>query len=401
MIPIIDISQHQGAANFSTTKARGVRGIIMRVSHGMTLDTRVTNYYRDAIAAGFTPEQLGFYSFINPKRGSGVDTARFAAEAIERITGRTKVLYMLDVESYQNESPNVGQSPVSGYEFSVWLRQHMAEFRRLMPDSYIIGYTNKAYWDSAQGPRDRMLASALEWLVPRYPLYSQAAYQTRGYPPTPSLWGAYARGLAAGPNPPQGAEGWEAWQFSAGFNKQGPVYGFQSSDLDLNIVDPEAWKHWSFQRDPVPEPDPIPQPDPVVIGEIMSNVIVHKPTRIFNQVIPAGDSEVEVAPDSPVEAVAALLNLTALMDAKPGYVSVWDGEGSQPATSQVNYHLPAVPHNGFAITGLRGRKFKVWSKESVRLIIDQVGYALPPKVEQDPIDEARVRSIIAAAIGNG
>src|SRR6187551_2828703 len=117
-VPVIDVSQHQGDIDFNVMQAKGIHGLILRASHGSKRDARVDNYYRQALAAGFDPAHIGFYTFINPKRGSATDTAAATAAIIDEITGgRTEVLYMLDVEDYKNEPPDKGSSPVSGSQF--------------------------------------------------------------------------------------------------------------------------------------------------------------------------------------------------------------------------------------------------------------------------------------------
>jgi hypothetical protein len=61
------------------------------------------------------------------------------------------------------------------------------------------------------------------------------------------MWGDWAfnvRKNVNGPKTPSGVE-WSGWQFSAGFNGQGPVYGAESPDLDLNIIRAEKWNEWT------------------------------------------------------------------------------------------------------------------------------------------------------------
>ena len=253
--PMIDVSEHQGAINFATMRARGVDRLILRVTHGQTLDRRVRTYYPDAVAAGYEPWQIGFYTFINPKRGSARATAQVTADLVHTITGRTDQLMMLDVENYRSEAPNRGTQPITGPAFAQYLRDWSSAYLADMPDSRIIAYSNRAYWNSADGPNDNALASELEWMVPRYPRYSTSAYERGGYPPDPPLWDEYALAMASGPYPPVGAGGWEGWQFSAGFNRQGARYGCQSSDLDLNIVLTSAAVRW-WQAPNTMTPDP-------------------------------------------------------------------------------------------------------------------------------------------------
>ena len=256
-VPFIDVSQHQGDIDFAVMRARGVVGVKLRASHGRTQDSRVAANYYNARAAGYPHNCIGFYSFINPKRGSGAVCAEATCEIILGVTGgQPPQMFMFDVENYKDEPPDRGSNPVSGPAFSAYIRQYRDIFQQLSPTTKIIMYANEAYWDSPLGPHDPVLAAEFtDWIVARYPLYSDAAYQSHGYPPDPAQWAAYAWGLPTsrnrprGPFPPAGAE-WDAWQFSAGFNRQGPPYGCQSPHLDLNIIEARAWARWTNKEEP-------------------------------------------------------------------------------------------------------------------------------------------------------
>lgn len=403
-VPIIDISRHQGAVNFNVMRSKGIPGLIMRATHGKTHDDAVERYYADARAAGYDKQDIGFYSFINPKRGGGAETARATFEFIKKFREDTsRILYMLDVESYINEPPNRGSSPVSGAAFSRYLRDHINEFKRLAPDSYIMAYSNSAYWDSSQGPRDPVLASELDWLVPRYPVYSLSGYQRYPVPSNPTQWDewAWAR-KPQGPIKPKGST-WHGWQFSAGYNRQGPVYGCQSSDLDLNIVTREAWNRWTQKQQVIPE---LPTPELPPIGDAMNNFVVHDGVRIYDtrtgagvKVGPGKAVNIEPAENTPVGA-AVVVNVTALQAELPGFLQIWSGEGDIPGVSQVNYHpSDPSPKNGFAVVPVSDDgTFSVWSKEKVHLIVDQVGYVDavddPGSVDLDAIAEAVVDQVV-------
>lgn len=375
-VPVIDVSQHQGAINFATMRSRGVRHVIMRASHGHTQDARLATYYVDALAAGFAPHEISFYSFINPKRGSGPATAQTTAKIIRDVTGgRTAVSYMLDIESYRNEPPNAGTSPVSGPAFSQYIKEHIAAFRAAMPGSYIYAYSNRAYWNSADGPQDAALAALLEWLVPRYPLYSDSAYQSRGYPPVPSQWDEYAFGLAAGPFAPVGAVNWQGWQFSAGYNKQGNKYGCASLDLDLNIVDDQAVARWFSPSAPYVPPTPVP---PIQVQE-PEVFIPHRPSRLFRSTVSADvPTQVPVAPGTPDAATGVAVNITFTGSLKAGHATIWNGVGDPPEASQINWKATADPSNSFTVVEIVGGKFTVQATDEVNLIFDQVGYTMPP-----------------------
>ena len=263
--PVVDISEHQGAVDFAVMRSRGVAGLIIRATHGTTVDERLAEYVHGARVAAYGDSDLGFYSFINPKRGSAKDCAAATIAAINDALGHAPVLYMLDIEDYKTQRPNKGEGPVFGKAFAKWLREHINAVRKLAPETNIIAYSNEAYWDGSvpgapRGTRwvgDAQLASELDWIVPRYHVYPNAKTQTnkgllkawrqKNAPPAPSKWADWAltvRKNVTGPKTPSGVP-WSGWQFSAGFNGQGAVYGASSTDLDLNIVKTEVWKRWT------------------------------------------------------------------------------------------------------------------------------------------------------------
>lgn len=266
-IPVVDQSQHQGPTDFRVMKAKGVQGLILRIAHGLTLDALADSYYAAAVAAGFDPSQIGWYGFINPKRGSAADTAVFAVEQIERITGSRDFFYMADVENYRNESPNIGQAPVYGQVFADYIRLHLDTIGTIATLSRRLGYSHRAYWNgkvastTSEWVGDDILAAELDFIVARYPAYSDAAYARTGYPGTPDTWDEWAfKAQPQGPIPPRGAT-WQGWQFSAGWNRQGSTYGVTSRDLDLNFVHPDAWARWTSTPVPPTPPTPIPPGD--------------------------------------------------------------------------------------------------------------------------------------------
>lgn len=278
MLPIVDISRHQGAVNFATMRAAGVAGVILRVSNGDAEDGvyekrapdahRFATYWAKALAAGYTRDDLAVYTFINPKRGTAHETADATLAMIDRVVGDTRIGYMLDIEAYHQESPLPGTATLAGPAFADYIRAHRDRvLDQADRGAFVFGYTNRAFWNgpshrpSVPWVGDAALAAELEWLVARYPAYSLAAYERNPLPPTPAGWAAWASRLApAGPTPPIGGT-WLGWQFSAGFNRQAKRYGCSSSDLDLNIVDPDAWARWTARTIPTPAPLPPPSPE--------------------------------------------------------------------------------------------------------------------------------------------
>lgn len=252
-VPVVDISEHQGIVDFSVMRSLGVQGLIIRTNHAQTVDKRCGRYVMDARVAGWRDDQLGAYTFCNPKRATGAASGKAFVDTVRAVFGRTDILLMLDIESYERES---GAGPVlKGAPFAAWIREHIATVVELAPDCTLIGYSNASFWNVWVG--DQQLAASLEWIVPRYPIHSPPGYASNPLP-APMGWDEWAwRVGPKGPIPPSGVP-WAGWQFSAGYNAQGAVYGCQSSDLDLNIVRASAWERWT--QPPVPPTPPVPLP---------------------------------------------------------------------------------------------------------------------------------------------
>lgn len=255
MIPVVDLSEHNAPVNFRMMREAGVTAIILRVAHGMTLDKQVERYYPDARKAGYSHTDIGFYSFINPKRGTAIETGRFAAENIVRITGLEPVMYMVDIENYRDQSPNKGSQPITGSAFARYIEDHLDVFEQICPFAFECGYTNRSYWNSPDGPNDIALAMQLDWIVPRYPVHSPKGYALFPVPYDPNDWDEWAYKHADGPFPPIGGT-WSAWQCSAGYNDCGPTYGAGSEDLDLNIFKVDEFQRMFRPAPPNPQPSP-------------------------------------------------------------------------------------------------------------------------------------------------
>lgn len=247
MIPVVDVSQWQGRINFGRMRALGVEGVILRVTNGASLDATFADNVPRAHDA-FGPQNVGVYSFINPKRGTGKAMAHGTVQWIEAVHGLADVLpfVMLDIESHQQEPPDRGVA-ITGDRYVQHLFEWMATFQQELPGPMLVGYSNASYWNHAVGQDG--IASLLDWIVPRYPAYTAASYARRPLPPTADGWARWAAETGKEPLAPRGARGWAGWQFSAGFNGQAGRYGCDGTDLDLNIIRPEAWARWTSMRD--------------------------------------------------------------------------------------------------------------------------------------------------------
>jgi hypothetical protein len=263
-VTVVDISRHQGAANFVRCRGRGVQGVIIRATHGTAVDERLAVNISLARSAGYAANQLGFYEFCNPKRGTPKECADALIEAVGRATGTLDLMLMLDIEAYYRETPNASLTSVPAVgsylppdQYARWLEEHINILQADAAPARIVGYTNRAYFDRLpDGVRSTQVAGMLEWIGARYPVYSSSGYAANPLPLSPAQWDEWAFGFASGPVLPAGAPPWQGWQFSAGYNGQGPGYGFTSADLDLNIIRPEAWARWMGTAPPTPPPSP-------------------------------------------------------------------------------------------------------------------------------------------------
>lgn len=235
-VPFVDISEHQGTVDFAKMRAGGVDLVLPRAGINGRYDKRLDEYVNGAREAGVTV--LGLYWFINPKSSAGPERqAELAIAACQKYGVR---MFMYDLEGYvPGEAP---PPALGGQAYMAWLERMDAPMRAA--GIYRTVYTNASYWNPLYVGVGSDLIE-LDVIVATYPWYSAtgAPRLIDGYPP--DRWEERAFTAAPnGPLTPAGFDHWDAWQFSAGFNQQGPVYGCQSGDLDLNIADAEAVDRW-------------------------------------------------------------------------------------------------------------------------------------------------------------
>lgn len=280
MLPIVDVSVHQGRIDFARMRAEGVAGVIIRLGHGKSIDERFAVNWNGALAAGYTRDDLAVYTFVNPKRGSAAECADAMLTRIDQVVGDTRVGYMLDVEHYAAQSPFPGAATLAGPAFADHIRAHRDHVLEQADGAFVFGYAARSFWN---GPShrpgipwvgDAALAAELEWLVPRFPVWPPAKLVEAAAngnpgplnawifkspkPPAPDQWNAWSlQQQPAGPIPPIGGDVL-GWQFSADYNRQGPRYGASSSDLDLNVIHADAWARWTAR--PITPPPTIPIP---------------------------------------------------------------------------------------------------------------------------------------------
>jgi hypothetical protein len=252
-VPFIDVSEHQGNINFTTCASQGMPHAMVRAGIGGRYDFKLDRNVPGFRAAGVGVPAL--YWFINPKSSYSPehqgDLARQACEAHNVPT------MMLDCEWYTSEGgPN---PPIAGYDYNQWCWRFISRLGSVRP----IIYTSASFWNSWGGAGSDF--GHLDTIIASYKWQnSKAQNDPIAQGVHPSDWGTVVQ---AKPPPPLPI-GWdgtiEGWQFSAGFNKQGPVYGMQSSDLDLNVAEPDAMARWYGSSPPPPPPPdpPVPPPPP-------------------------------------------------------------------------------------------------------------------------------------------
>lgn len=253
MIPVVDISQWQGAVNFKLMASRGVKGVIVRAGNGDAFDLLYGTYVFAAHAAGL---KVGSYWFVNPKVGSAVQAGTLLAQVHNE--WHLELPPMLDVESYAAER---GTKPaLAGPAFARWIHM-MADIVEAKARRPII-YANGSFWNANVG--DATFGD-YDLVCARYPFYSPAACAAHVPPSDAAQWGDWImKETASRPQSPMGWSTWAGWQFSAGYNGRAAHYGCSSSDLDLNIIRPDVWARWTGIA-PATKPAPpvvVPAPSP-------------------------------------------------------------------------------------------------------------------------------------------
>lgn len=263
MVPFTDISKWQGAVDFQRMVDNHVAGVLIRAGNGITTDRMCDRYVAGARAAGL---KVGLYWFCNPKVSSGVHQGQLLAAAHAR--HRPDVRPMLDVEDYSGEAGPGGSIPAP--QFATWLRGMAAEVAKTCTP---LIYTNGSYWNAHVGASD---FGHLDLICARYPFYSPAACAAHVPPVDARDWDEWIMAeTSKRPQVPSGWDTWDAWQFSAGFNGRGHVYGVSSIDLDLNIARDDAWARWHAHApiDPPEVIDPPVPPVPPILEDYMPRFI--------------------------------------------------------------------------------------------------------------------------------
>jgi hypothetical protein len=272
VIPFLDISHHQGLPDFDALVAAApeIPGVIIRAGNGLAKDRQVDRNMAEAKRVGLARSA---YWFANPKAALGGRGQGALLAAAHHLYG-CELPPMWDAENYSAEGgPN---RVLAGAPAARWLAE-MVHTTDNDSGRFSLGYTGASYWNPAMTPGafDRAMnrftdewRADLEFLHSHDFILSRYPGQHR-VPPLvgkvidslprgvkPAAWEKVALGTGKEPPPLAGRpRDWDAWQWSAGGNEQGAVYGFQSTDLDLNIARVEAWARWT---NTAPGPDPLP-----------------------------------------------------------------------------------------------------------------------------------------------
>lgn len=236
-VPLPDVSEHQGHIDAVQMAGAGISDCIVRGHSGGRKDLRVDEYVPTLRGAGIGVPML--YGFCNPKSAM---TAKSQGLALAELCRRYNVhTAMADCEWYTNEP---GSNPVLvGAAYFAWLVVYIDAIEQQMQAPAAI-YTSKTFWDGTMGGSD--LFAGHDVILARYPGLNRAGdYDPLPRGVEPARWADVAFHAAIdGPALPAGFASWAGWQFSAGGNGQGPVYGCSSGNLDLNIVDRDALARW-------------------------------------------------------------------------------------------------------------------------------------------------------------
>lgn len=267
----LDISHWQGDVNFTAVKAKGVRGVIMKVCQaGDMIDDRFHEYYAGARAAGLL---VGGYIFLKPATSATEHMANF----LNAVGDRTfDIPVAIDYEDNDGQPVNVVTAVIQ--QLSNLLTQWQG--RRPMI------YTNLSYGNS--------LLPWSGWV--EHPLWMAYWSDTAKYPLVPNGWMIDGKPAPGKP---------EIWQFDV--NDNAAAFGITGSDrVDINLT------FRSFEQ-LLGEPEPPPE---TVLLEILVN------------------GHGTVTPGEGYYPIGSTITLTATPEDGWRFVS-WGGDasGDQPVTS--------------------------------------------------------------------
>lgn len=312
MIPVIDLSQWQGAVDFKLMAARGVKAVIVRAGNGDAFDLKYGVYVFAAHAAGL---KVGSYWFLNPKVGTAAAAGRLLAQVHN--DWHLELPPMLDIESYAKER---GTLPaLTGAAYFKWIRTMADTVERTARRPIV--YSNAAYWNpwiagfdtnDTAAVRAAKTAEALanrnfgsyDLICARYPYYGPVDCALH-VPPLDSVkWAEWIfASTTKRPQLPVGWGSWAGWQFSAGYNQRGAAYGCSSTDLDLNIIRDDVYARWTGTPAPPPVPpvhQSVPQKDETPMYVTLTstkNPADTRPERVMAfdgsgwSLLPPGDNE--------------------------------------------------------------------------------------------------------------
>lgn len=143
----IDVSQWQGAIQWSRLPGAGVRFAIIRLSNGMSLDTRFAENWSGAAAAGVL---RGAYHYFNATLSGTAQANYFIDQLTARGFGPGDLPPMLDVEYTNVDSNGDGTNDrpsVTPAVYQARLREWIDTVRARLGRDPIV-YTGGYYWDA-------------------------------------------------------------------------------------------------------------------------------------------------------------------------------------------------------------------------------------------------------------
>lgn len=209
MIPINDISHHQGDCDFKKLKTLSY-GVILKAGQGSKVDHKFAEFRSGAVQEGVLFGTYWFYDeSYNPK-----DQARLWVDTIKDNPGVLGA--WLDLEQWE-------PGPFNTWDH--W-KECMQEFEALLPNVKLGVYTRRNYFDTHAGNNFAYFASHPLWV---------AFYSTDPKPPLPTGW-----------------NDWTIWQYSK--SGDGKAHGVKSDaiDMDRYNLDEAAFKLRFGLVDPLP-----------------------------------------------------------------------------------------------------------------------------------------------------
>lgn len=246
-VPAVDLSYwntHTNAVDPTALANAGIRACMVRAGKGketLGIDLGVDRMWHENAQAlgeaGFP--YMPFWRIFNLEQSSPVAQANAYIKALMDVNyNMMRAPVWIDAEEWQYEPEAEVLAPEM---VSHWIKDFMVTLFEY-GFGYIGFYTRQNWWSHNVVPIGVMNGHPL-WVAHWAGIPFRGDFQN--YSHDPNTWDEYAfKALPLGPGIPSAWQSWDAWQFIGEGSGAGSEFGFDSDDLDCNLIKTEAFERW-------------------------------------------------------------------------------------------------------------------------------------------------------------